>query len=131
MRERLGGILLGVLAGAGWGALILLVLTTGPEPWESRLLFFAIFFSAITISTALLAYWLSLRLFSLKRNRGNWRRCLLQGLPLGVLGLVVALLQSLRLLNLTVLILMMVMVALVEFILLPREPSLERGTPWS
>lgn len=129
MKERLGGILLGVSAGASWIALALLVTTTGPEFWPSRGLFFALFLTALTLSVALVAYWLSLRLFSLKRHRGNWRRSLLQGLPLSSLGTVVLLLQSLRLLNPTLLVLLVVMVTLVEFVLFPRERGPERGTP--
>jgi len=129
MKERLGGILLGVSAGASWIALALLVTTTSPEFWVSRGLFFALFLIALTLSVALVAYWLSLRLFSLKRNRGNWRRSLLQGLPLSSLGTVVLLLQSLRLLNPTLLVLLVVMVTLIEFILFPREGGPERGTP--
>ncbi len=127
MRERLGGFALGISAGASWLALGFLVAATNPEPLASRVLFFAFFVAATTLSAALLAYWLSLRLFSLKRNRGNWRRCLLLGLPLGGLSLVIGLLQSLRMVNLTALILLVAMAGIVEFILLPREPGPERG----
>ena len=107
-----------VLVGAVLG---FVVWETSPEALLARVGFFLCLFAAIAAAVATAAYFASFRLFALKRHQGDVRRAWLQGLPPAALLTALAGLQSVRLLNLGLVVALLVVAAIAEWLLWPRE----------
>lgn len=106
---------------ASWLAWAGFIALTPPEALINRLFFFALLFTAVFSGSVLAAYWLSFRLFLLKRHQGDLRRALLQGASLACLALIAAWLQSLRVLTWGMAAILLGIVGVLEYLLLPRR----------
>lgn len=113
-------LLLILVVVGGWLSLGLVIVWSGPESLLSRVLFFALLFLATLSTGALAAYGLGSRLLPLKRDRGRLGLVLVQGLPLGFAVTFAAWLQSLRLMGWVNGIILAVLLAMLEYVLLPK-----------
>jgi hypothetical protein len=110
--------LLGTLA--AWLYLGSLFITTSPDDPGARALVFVTIGVAGLFTATTLAYWLGIRAFQ-PQYRGDFRVAIVQGLPIGIVVLLIAWLQSLRVLSLVIFALLVGLVVTFEYLLWPRD----------
>jgi hypothetical protein len=101
--------------------LLAMVLFVSPEPVANWVTFFVLLFLAMTGTSSLVAYWLSFRIYDMRRFHGDLGRAVLQGGAVASFVTVIALLQGFRVLNWWMAVPLVIILGLVQFMLRPRR----------